>query len=101
MKFITVRDLRSRTAAIRKELATERDMVVTANGRPFAILAAVEPDHLESDLLAIRRARFLATMDRIQARSKARGLDKTSMEEIDAIIAKAREERKKKIGRRA
>jgi hypothetical protein len=101
MKFITVRDLRSRTCAIRKELATEHDMVVTANGRPFAILASVHPDSVESDLLAIRRARFLATMDRIQAWSKAKGLDKTTMEEIDAIIAKAREERRKKTGRRA
>ncbi|MBM4040089.1 MAG: type II toxin-antitoxin system Phd/YefM family antitoxin [Planctomycetes bacterium] len=101
MKFITVRDLRSRTAAIRKELATERDMVVTANGRPFALLAAVEPDTVETDILAIRRARFLATLDRIQAWSKAKGLDKLTMPEIDAIIAKAREERKRKARRRA
>jgi len=101
MKFITVRDLRSRTAAIRKELATERDMVVTANGRPFALLAAVHPDNVETDMLAIRRARFLAAMDRIQAWSKAHGLDKMTMAEIDAIIAKAREERKRRIRRRA
>jgi len=93
MKFITVRDLRSRTAAIRKELATERDMVVTANGRPFAILAAVEPDTVEDDLVAFRRARFLATMRRVQARSKAKGMDKMTMEEIDALIAKVRAER--------
>ncbi|HUT37175.1 MAG TPA: type II toxin-antitoxin system Phd/YefM family antitoxin [Planctomycetota bacterium] len=101
MKFITVRDLRSRTAAIRKELATERDMVVTANGRPFALLSSVHPDRVEEDLLAIRSARALRAMDRIQAWSKARGLDKMTMEEIDALIAKVRRERGARVARRA
>jgi antitoxin (DNA-binding transcriptional repressor) of toxin-antitoxin stability system len=101
MKFITVRDLRSRTAAIRKELATERDMVVTANGRPFAIIAAVHPDSVEDDLRAIRGARALEAMRRMQADAKARGLDKMTMEEIDALIAKVRHEREARTARRA
>jgi len=98
MKFITVRDLRSRTAAIRKELATERDMVVTANGRPFAILASVHPEQVEEDLLAIRSARALRALDRIQAWSVANGFDKMSMDEIDALIAKVRSKRSKQAG---
>ena len=101
MKFISIRDLRSRTAAIRKELAAERDMVLTANGRPFAILAAVHPDCVEEDLRAIRSARALAAMERMQANARARGLDRMTMEEIDALIAKARRERAARAARRA
>lgn len=101
MKFITVRDLRSRTAAIRKELAVERDMVVTANGRPFAILAAVQPDSVEDDLLAIRTAKALRAMDRMQALSKARGMDKMTMDEIDALIARVRRKREARAARQA
>ena len=101
MKFITVRDLRSRTAAIRKELATERDMVVTANGRPFAILSSVHADSVEEDLRAMRRARALEAMRSMQADAKARGLDKMTMEEIDAVIAKVRREREARAARRA
>jgi antitoxin (DNA-binding transcriptional repressor) of toxin-antitoxin stability system len=101
MKFITVRDLRSRTAAIRKELATERDMVVTANGRPFALLSSVHPDSVEQDLQAIRIARALEAMKSMQADAKARGLDKMTMEEIEAIIAKVRREREARMARRA
>lgn len=42
MKFVSVRDFRNRTAAIRKALETEEVMVPTANGKPFAILAGVD-----------------------------------------------------------
>ena len=41
MKFLSVRDLRGKSAQIWKELPGEREMVVTSNGRPIAILAAI------------------------------------------------------------
>lgn len=94
MKFVTVRDLRSKTAAIRKELAEEGDMIVTANGRPFALLLAADPDYAVEDLLAIERTLGLRALDRAQASAKARGMDKMTMEEIEAFIAKVRRERK-------
>ena len=34
MKFLSVRDLRSQTAKIWKELPAEKEMVITSNGRP-------------------------------------------------------------------
>ncbi len=101
MKFISVRDLRSRTSAIRKELATERDMVVTANGRPFALLSSVRPDSVEESLRAIRKARALEALRLMQADAKARGLDKMTMDDIDALIAKVRREREARAARRA
>jgi len=94
MKFVTVRELRSKTSALRKDLATEREIVLTANGRPFGLISPLRPETFEEDLRAIRLARFGAVVERIQARSKAMGMDKMTMEEIDALIAQVRRERR-------
>ena len=94
MKFISIRDLRSNTAQLRKDLETDRDVLVTANGRPFALMTRVEPDNVEEELMAIRQARARAAISRIRAKAKADGLDRLTMDEIDAIIAKARRERR-------
>lgn len=96
MKFMTLRDLRTKTAGLRKELASEREMIVTANGRPFAAIVPVTPDGLEEEVRALRLARFGVLVDRIQARSKAMGLDKMTMDEIDALIARVRRDRRQR-----
>jgi antitoxin (DNA-binding transcriptional repressor) of toxin-antitoxin stability system len=94
MKFITIRDLRSDTARLRRDLQADREIVVTANGRPFAVMTRVGPDTVEDEILAIRRARARAALSRIRARAKADGLDRLTMDQIDAIIAGARRERR-------
>ncbi|MDP2682655.1 MAG: type II toxin-antitoxin system Phd/YefM family antitoxin [Deltaproteobacteria bacterium] len=38
MKFVSVRDLRGKSAQLWKTLSAEREMIVTSNGRPIAIL---------------------------------------------------------------
>jgi antitoxin (DNA-binding transcriptional repressor) of toxin-antitoxin stability system len=94
MKFITVRDLRSNTAAIRRDLASEEEIVLTANGRPFAVMTRVEPETLEDEVQAIRRARARLAVERIRAKAKAVGLDRMSMDDIDAVVAEARRRRR-------
>jgi len=94
MKFVTIRDFRNKTAEIRKELKTEHEMVLTANGHPFAILADVADDSFEETLKALRSTRARMLLDRAGARSQALGLDKLTMDEIDGIIAKTRRERR-------
>jgi len=90
MKFITVRDLRNNVAQIRKDLAKEGEIVVTANGRPFAVMTRVGSETVEEEILAIRRARAMAVLGRMRLQSKATGLDKLSMDEIDRVIEKTR-----------
>jgi len=94
MKFITIRELRADTARLRKELQSENEIVVTANGRPFAVMTPVGPDSVEEELRAIRRARGLAALSRIQSKAKAEGLDKMTIKQIDAVVAEARRERR-------
>lgn len=94
MKFITIRDLRSNTASLRDDLETDHEVVVTANGRPFAVMTRVEPDRVEEEVLAIRRARAHGALSRIRAKAKADGLDHMSMDQIETIVAKVRRERR-------
>jgi antitoxin (DNA-binding transcriptional repressor) of toxin-antitoxin stability system len=93
MKFVSVRELRSKTAALRKDLEEEQEIVLTANGRPFAVVSRVEPDALEQELQAIRRARAAAAVARIRAAAKTKGLNRLTMADIDRLIAETRQRR--------
>ena len=94
MKFVSIRDFRNKTSAIRKALSAEHEIVLTANGRPFAVLADVDEDTFEDKLAALRRTRAYAVLDRIHARAEETGASKLTLAEIDAEIAKARRERR-------
>ncbi|MBA4417991.1 MAG: prevent-host-death protein, partial [Syntrophus sp. (in: bacteria)] len=69
MKFISVRDLRGRSAEVWKNLPTERELIVTSNGRPIAILSAVNESNLEESLSAFRQARTVEAVMSLQHQS--------------------------------
>jgi antitoxin (DNA-binding transcriptional repressor) of toxin-antitoxin stability system len=93
MKFISVRDLRGKSAEVWKELPAEREVVVTSNGRPIAILSAVSESNLEESLSAIRQSRAAEAVMSLQRRSVERGTDIIALEEIDAEIKAVRKKR--------
>jgi antitoxin (DNA-binding transcriptional repressor) of toxin-antitoxin stability system len=95
MKFISVRDLRGKSAEVWKDLPAEREVVVTSNGRPIAILSAVNESNVEESLSAIRQARAAEAVMRLQRRSVERGTDAMTMEEIDREIKVVRGKRKR------
>lgn len=94
MKFVTIRDFRNKTAAIRKTLHAEHEVVLTANGRPVALLTDVNEDTFEDKIAALRRTRALALLDRIGARAAQTGAARMSMADVDAEIARMRRERR-------
>jgi len=93
MKFISVRDLRGKSAQIWKELPQEREMIITSNGRPIAIIAAISDSTLEESLSAFRQARAIGAVAGLQRRSMAMGKDQITMDEIDAEIKAVRKKR--------
>jgi antitoxin (DNA-binding transcriptional repressor) of toxin-antitoxin stability system len=95
MKFISVRDLRGKSGEVWKDLPADREVVVTSNGRPIAILSAVSESNLEESLSAIRQARAVEAVMSLQRRSVERGIDGMTMEEIDAEIKTVRQKRKR------
>jgi len=93
MKFISVRDFRIRPGDIWKQLKIDKDIVITSNGKPIAILNPVENNDLEGSITALRRARALIALEEIQKSSLAKGLDKLTDEEIEEEIKAVRMER--------
>ena len=55
MRFVSIRDLREKSAEIWKTLPGEGEMVITRRGRPVAILARVNELDVEESLSALRR----------------------------------------------
>ena len=94
MKFLSVRDLRGNSARVWRELPGEREMVVTSNGRPVAVLTAVDEGNVEQALAAWRQVRATQAIADIQRQSVQNGAAHLSMDEIDAEIAKVRQARK-------
>ncbi|MBT3256330.1 MAG: type II toxin-antitoxin system Phd/YefM family antitoxin [Deltaproteobacteria bacterium] len=90
MKFVTVRDLRLTPGKVWELAKQERRIVLTANGRPMAILTGVDENSLEEDLDAIERAQALVALDRIHQDSLERGTDRISEREIDIEINSVR-----------
>ena len=67
-------------------------MVVTNNGRPIALLTPVSDRNFENTLLSLRQAKAINAVKLLQQESVERGMDKTTMEEIDEEIKRIRKE---------
>jgi antitoxin (DNA-binding transcriptional repressor) of toxin-antitoxin stability system len=93
MQFVTVRELRSQSAAVWQRLAEKGEMIITSNGKPVAILSAVSPDNFEQSLTAFRRARAVAAVESMQRRSLQLGADRMPLKEIEAEINAVRKGR--------
>ncbi|MCL2412459.1 MAG: type II toxin-antitoxin system Phd/YefM family antitoxin [Treponema sp.] len=98
MKFVTVRDFRTSPANIWKALPKEQEMVITNNGKPIALLTPLSDRNLEETLSAIRRAKAINAVKMIQQESIKNGTDKITMEEINSLIKKSRQERRQSKG---
>jgi len=95
MKFLSVRELRGNSAQVWKTLAKEQEMIVTNNGRPIAILSATVESNLEENLNAIRRARAVSAVAKLQRQSVERGLDKINQTDIQTETEEIRRNRPK------
>ena len=93
MKFITVRDLRTTPAKIWKDLPSEQEIVITNNGHPIALLTPLSDDNLEESLKAVRQARAINAVNKLQSESIKSGIIKITETEINAEIAATRKNR--------
>jgi len=72
MNYLAVNDLK-RPKAVRETLNKERQVVLTKDGKPFAILVEVEPDGVEDALREVRRAMFSSAVGRARRRARNTG----------------------------
>lgn len=94
MDFISVRELRSRSAAVWEALDAQRRMVVTSNGKPIAFLVATSPEIFDSTLEALQQAEALQALESIRQSARESGAAALSLDEIDAEIAASRAARR-------
>lgn len=94
MRFVSVRELRGRSAEVWRRLPEDSDVVVTSNGKPIAILSAVTPAGVDESLSALRRARAIAAVNAMQSQSAAAGKHRLGRKTIQAEIAAVRKGRK-------
>ncbi|HTB33884.1 MAG TPA: type II toxin-antitoxin system prevent-host-death family antitoxin [bacterium] len=96
MKMVTVREFRANPGRSLKTGKKTEDVVLTNNGKPVALLWPVNEENLEESLKMARRIRAERAIHQIQMNSVRLGLDKMTMDEIDAEIALARKEAAKR-----
>jgi antitoxin (DNA-binding transcriptional repressor) of toxin-antitoxin stability system len=94
MKLVSVRDLRTRPASVWKDLSEAKDLVLTNNGKPIALVTAVTEETLEDSLKLMRRLRAASALEKIHADSLAKGTDKTTLQKINAVISRRRKARR-------
>jgi len=93
MRFVSVGEFRTKSARVWSELHKERELVVTRNGKPIAIVIATDEQSLERSLSMIRQARALRAAKKLQMQSATTGQDKLSVEDIDGEVVAARASR--------
>ncbi|MCC6194844.1 MAG: type II toxin-antitoxin system Phd/YefM family antitoxin [Burkholderiales bacterium] len=93
MKIVTIRDFRTRPRQVRDALRGEREAVLTANGRPVAVMIPVDAGSIDRTIETLRRARALEALRAIRAQRK-----RMTAKDIAAIIAKARNARSRAAG---
>jgi antitoxin (DNA-binding transcriptional repressor) of toxin-antitoxin stability system len=94
MEFVTIRDLRLKPAEVWDKLRQQREIILTSNGRPVAIIAGVGENDVEETVTALRRARAQVAVARMRRVAAERGTDKLSASEIEFEIARSRRERR-------
>lgn len=92
MKFVSVRELRSKTGSVWKNLKRDRQLVLTSNGKPVALVIPVDEETMEDSVDAVRRAQAMGAVERMQEMSAKAGLDRMTLPEINALIREVRKE---------
>jgi len=94
MRTLTVRDFRTRPALARQIIGREGQAVLTANGKPFALVLPVTEDTLDGTIAAVRRARALQAMEALQRRSTDRGKSRMTLTDINRVVDAVRRRRR-------
>ena len=95
MDFVSIRQLRTESAAVWEALAASKDLVVTSNGKPIAVLSATTATTLEASLAALRQARAQLAVAAMQRSAKETGADQFTLDDVNAEIEAARRQRKR------
>jgi len=96
MEFVPYRLLRNQPGELRKKLEEKGELIVTVDGEPMALMLQIPKGSLEDLVLLVSQVRAQLTVAAIRQQARQRGLENVTAEEADAVVKKARQERKQK-----
>lgn len=79
-----------KTKSLREKLQKERELILTKDGQPFAVIIGIQPEEIERSLAEIRRARFSSAV--MGARQKA-AVNPPDPAEMETEILNSRKKR--------
>ena len=89
---LTYRELRNTPGRVWERLAGEGPLTLVADGEAKAIVIPVKDGDVRGALEAYDRGRAMMAIRRIQASARAKGTDKMTLAEINAVIRDVRRE---------
>ena len=92
MNFFTVRDLRTTPKTVWDKLSLEKEIIITNNGKPSALMIPITDENFDDILATVRQVNAQRAVNRMQRSAVKAGADKMTLEEINAEIAAARAE---------
>ena len=94
MEFVPYRVLRNKPSALRQQLREQGELVVTVDGKPFAVMIDLGgSDNMDEIMLLVSRLRAQMAARAIRSQAQREGLDQMSAEQVDALIQKTRQEK--------
>jgi antitoxin (DNA-binding transcriptional repressor) of toxin-antitoxin stability system len=94
MHLIAIKDLKQ-PRLLKQRLRTERELLLTSDGRPVAVLVDIGPtEDPEGVIQAIRDSRSRMALSQARDAARRAGTSGMSMRDIEREIASARKERK-------
>ena len=94
MQFVTIRDFRNKSGMIQRLLPQEKEIVLTSNGKPIAILSATSAEKLEETLTMMRRTRAVMAVEHLQTNSEKKGASGMPLKSIEEQIKQVRGKRR-------
>jgi len=89
MNYLAVKDLK-KTREMWEMLQRERQLIITRDGKPCAVLVGVSPEMADESVRAIRRALFSLAVQKAREAARAEPI---SDEELEKEITASRAER--------
>ena len=94
MHLIAIKDLKQ-PRVLKQRLLVERELLLTSDGRPVAVLVDIGPtEDPEAVIQAIRDSRSRMALSQIRDAASRAGTSAMTMRDIDREIASARKARK-------
>ncbi len=95
MQFVPYSDLCNEPSEMRKKLASEGQLIITVDNKPFAVMIHLDEENVQDILLMVSRLRAQLAARSIRSQTRRHRLNKMSLKDINTLIKKTRAERKR------